>query len=128
MISNHTQFVAAIAELKQVNVRFYSVPDSGVVDRVCAPLDYGPGGGVPDGLNRYWLWNLTVGQGPQLLSLVPEQIESLDVLGGVFDPAQLDLAPLPWTIPRPWTTAAKPAPITAAASPSAPNSPPSKAT
>ena len=51
MIPNHTQFTAAIQERKKVFVRFYSKPGSGVLDRVCAPMDYGPGEN-PDGLNR----------------------------------------------------------------------------
>ena len=56
MIPNHPQFIAAIQAQQKVSVRFYSKPDSGVLDRVCAPMAYGPGGSVPDGLNRCWLW------------------------------------------------------------------------
>jgi hypothetical protein len=52
MIPNHPRFIEAISEKKKVSVRFYSQADSGVLDRVCAPLDYGPGGEIQDGLNR----------------------------------------------------------------------------
>jgi hypothetical protein len=53
MIPNHPLFIAALHEKKKVRVRFYSEADSGVLDRVCAPMDYGPGNELRDGLNRY---------------------------------------------------------------------------
>jgi hypothetical protein len=55
MPANHPRFIEAINEKRKVCVRFYSKADSGVLDRVCAPMDYGPGGEIQDGLNRYWL-------------------------------------------------------------------------
>lgn len=91
MIPNHTQFIGAIQEKKKVCVRFYSKADSGVLDRVCAPMDYGPGGSVPDGLNRYWLWDYASDTGSHTLGLVPQQIVDLQVLGESFDPAQFAL-------------------------------------
>ena len=102
MIPNHTQFIEAIQAKKKVCVRYYSKADSGVLDRVCAPLDYGPGGEIEDGLNRYWLWDYAANTGPHTLGLVPEQIVDLQVLGEVFDPVQLDVRPPQWSIPRDW--------------------------
>jgi hypothetical protein len=49
MIPNHKEFIEAINEKKKVRVRFYSQADSGLLDRVCAPMDYGPGGGLAEG-------------------------------------------------------------------------------
>ncbi len=97
MIPNHTQFIAAIQDKRKVCVRFYSQPDSGVLDRVCAPVDYGPGG-VKDGLNRYWLWDYASDVGSHTLGLVPQQILDLQVLGEVFDPTEFVLAPSPATV------------------------------
>jgi len=93
MIPNHTRFIEAINDKKKVSVRFYSKADSGVVDRVCAPLDYGPGGEIDDGLNRYWLWDYASDTGSHTLGLVPQQIVDLQVLGDVFDPAQFAIGP-----------------------------------
>ncbi len=87
MIANHTQFTAAIQDRKKVCVRFYSKPDSGVLDRVCAPMDYGPGEN-PDGLNRYWLWDYANETGPHTIGLIPQQILDLQVLGDGFDPLE----------------------------------------
>jgi hypothetical protein len=92
MIAKHTQFTAAIQDRKKVCVRFYSKPDSGVLDRVCAPMDYGPGEN-PDGLNRYWLWDYVNETGSHRIGLVPQQILDLQVLGEVFDPSEFTLGP-----------------------------------
>jgi hypothetical protein len=108
MIPNHNRFIEAIHEKKKVCVRFYSKADSEVLDRVCAPMDYGPGGEIPDGLNRYWLWDYKSNTDSHTLSLVPQQIMELDVLGEVFDPAQLEVRLPQWSIPRDWGTPPQP--------------------
>ena len=100
MIPNHPRFIEAIQQRRKVNIRFYSQPDHGVLDRVCAPLDYGPGDGPPDGLNRYWLWDYTSNTDTHILGLAPQQIVDLQVLGEVFSPADFGVTPWPWSIPR----------------------------
>jgi hypothetical protein len=102
MIPNHKQFIAAIQEKKKVSVRLYSLADSGVIDLVCAPMDYGPGGLIQDGVNRYRLWDYTSNNGSHLLALLPQQVLQLSVLGAVFDPAELGAPPPAWSIPRDW--------------------------
>ena len=102
MIPNHEQFLAAIHEKKKVRVRFYSIADSGVIDVVCAPLDYSRGNAPPGGLNKYWLWDYRSGTGTHHLGLSPEQIVDLHVLNEVFDPAEFGPQPWPWSIPRKW--------------------------
>ena len=67
MIPNHIQFIEAIKAKTKVCVRFYSKADSGVIDLVCAPMDYGPGAGVQDGINRYSLWDYTSNNGSHTL-------------------------------------------------------------
>ncbi len=100
MIPNHPQFIEAIGEMKKVKMGFYSEADSGVIERICAPMDYGPGAGPDDGLNRYWLWDYANPPGSQILGLNPQQIVSLQVLGEVFQPGDFGVAPWPWRIPR----------------------------
>ena len=89
MIPNHARFLEAINDKKKVSVQFYSKADSGVLDRVCAPMNYGPGGEIQDGLNRYWLWDYASNTGSHTLGLLPQQIVELRVLGDVFDAAQI---------------------------------------
>ena len=102
MIPNHQSFIDAIHEKKKVCVRYYSKPDRGVLDRVCAPIDYGPGHENHDGLNRYWLWNFAGNPETQLLGLTAPEIVNVQVLGDVFDPAQVVPGSWPWSIPRDW--------------------------
>jgi hypothetical protein len=110
MIPNHKQFIEAITEKKKVSVRFYSTADSGVLDRICAPMDYGLGQ-VQDGLNRYWLWDYTSNTDSHILGLVPQQIVDLQMLGKVFDPTEFGVTPWPWSIPRAWDTPSGPLPV-----------------
>ena len=102
MIPNHKQFIEAIRAKNKVCLRFYSLADSGVIDLVCAPLDYGPGAGGHDAVNHYWLWDYTRNTGSPTLGLLPEQVLDIRVLGQVFDPTEFG-APWPtWSIPRDW--------------------------
>ena len=100
MISNHSQFIEAIKDKKKVSLRFYSTADSQVIDLICAPMDYGPGFGIPDGVSRYSLWDYTSNNGSHILSLLPEQILSLSLLGMEFDPAQIDVRHSRWFVAR----------------------------
>lgn len=102
MIANHARFIEAINEKKKVRVRLYSVADNGVVDRVCAPMDYGPGAANEDGLNRYWLWDYSRNPGSHTLGLLPQEILDVQMLGEVFDPMQFDGQHAPWFTPRDW--------------------------
>jgi hypothetical protein len=98
MIPNHAHFMDALQVNRKVRVRFYSKADSGVLDRVCAPLDYGLGGEMNDGLDRHWVWDYASDSGSCTLGLVPQQIVSLQVLGEVFDPAQIKIQPTHGTV------------------------------
>lgn len=75
-----------------------------MIDLVCAPLDYGPEADVPDGVNRYLLWDYANNSGSHTLTLLPEQILDLRALGEVFDPEQIDVRPPKWFTPRDWDT------------------------
>jgi hypothetical protein len=94
MIPNHKQFIDAIAEKKKVCLRFYSKADTGVIDLVCAPMDYGPGPNAADDVNRYWFWDYSSNTGTPTLSLSPEQVLDVRILGQVFDPADFNAPPV----------------------------------
>ena len=102
MIPNHKQFIEAIQQKKKVALRFYSKADSQVIDLVCAPMDYGAAAEAPDGVNRYLLWDYTSNNGSHTLSLLPEQILDIRILGEIFDPAQIDARPPHWFVARDW--------------------------
>ena len=107
MIPNRPKFQEAIHETRKVNVRFYSTADSGVVDRVCAAPDYGPGRPPNDGLNRYWLRDFTADGASPLPGLTSRQVVELHVLGDSFVPSSLGPLPTPWSVARSWSEARK---------------------
>lgn len=109
MIPNHKQFIQAIQEKKKVNLRFYSRADSGVIDLVCAPMDYRPASEFQDGVNRYHLWDYSSNNGSHFLVLLPEQILNLSLLGLVFEPGEFGVPPSSWSIPREWGAPSAPA-------------------
>ena len=88
MIPNHSQFLQAVQDRKKVWIKFHSTADNGFLEKACAPMAYGPGSGVQDGLNRYWLWDYAQTRGSYALKLLPQQIVELQVLGEGFDPGQ----------------------------------------
>ena len=100
MIAAHARFIEAIEQYRKLSVRFYSQPDRSMIDRVCAPLDYGPGNAVADGVNRYWLWDYAGTASPHLLGLQTEEILDLQVLGENFDPTEFGVPAWNWSIPR----------------------------
>jgi hypothetical protein len=102
MIPNHKQFIEAIQQKKKVCLRFYSTADSGVIDLVCAPMDYGPIGEPPGDVNKYQLWDYTSNTGSPVLVLLPGQVLDLRLLGELFDPAQIGFVPARWHIARDW--------------------------
>jgi hypothetical protein len=108
MISNHKQFIAAIQEKKKVSLRLCSKADSGVIDLICAPLDYGLVGEVQDGVNRYSFWDYTSNNGSHQLTLRPEQVLGLSVLGLLFNPAEFGVPTAPWSVPRDWNSPSSP--------------------
>lgn len=97
MIPHQEKFLAALADKKKVSIRFFSKADNGVLDRICAPLSYGPGNEPKDGLNRYWLWDYASVTGKHTLELLPAQIVELSVLGEDFDAAVFASEPAPPT-------------------------------
>ena len=102
MISNHSDFIQAIHDKKLVRVEFYSKPDQGVIDRECAPLDYGPEPGVSDGTNRYWIWDYTIAKELNPLGLCSDQIVKVHVMGKGFDVEASGFAARSWSTPRVW--------------------------
>jgi hypothetical protein len=107
MIANHPLFLESIQEMKRVRVRFFSLADGGVLDRVCAPLDYGPGNEPGDGLHRYWLWDYQQSGNSHFVGLLPQQILDLKAVGEEFDPSEFGAPVWSWALPRSWSQATK---------------------
>lgn len=98
-------FINAIHSKNKVKLTFYSKEDNTVLERTCAPMDYGPSRKAHDKSDRYHLWDYDSDQKWHTLSLLPEQIIGVEVLSETFDPAEFvtwDLEKSPWFIERDW--------------------------
>ncbi|QKS88654.1 hypothetical protein [Curtobacterium flaccumfaciens] len=101
-LTNHNEFVAAIESHREVEVTFHSKEDGGaVLTRRCAPMDFGPSRRARDKTPRYHFWDWE-SDGPRThtLSLLAEQIVSIEVLDSTFDPASFVAWAPNWFVER----------------------------
>ncbi len=89
-------------------MRFYSKEDRAILQRSCAPLDYGPLRRAKQDLsNRFHFWDFDSDKVSHPLSLKQEQIVEILFLHDTFDPATFinwDIKRNPWFISRDWGT------------------------
>lgn len=105
-------FIDAIHAKKKIRLRFYSLEDRRVIERTCAPLDYGPSRMAGDKTNWFHVWDYDSGDGvPHSFRLSPERVAEVIPLADAFDPVALvtwDVRRAPWSIPRDWGLASLP--------------------
>ncbi len=99
----HEDFVECMLSKTCVRLEFYSKKDNGaLVERVCAPLDFGPDLRANDQQSKYYFFDLDAGHP---FKKPPEEILSLTPLDRSFEPASFvrwDLALHPWMLSRDW--------------------------
>ena len=98
-------FLNAIQFKKKIVLNFHSKEDSGILSRTCAPMDYGPSRRSKDQQDRFHSWDYTSDKGSHTLTLLPNQIVSIEILDAQFDPKEFvtwDLHKSPWFIKRDW--------------------------
>lgn len=102
MLPNHSEIIQAIHDRHEVSVVFPSKEDQGaMLERRCAPMDYGPGRISRAQEDRYHFWDFESDSGVNhTLSLTADQIVSVEVLESVFDPATFVNWPTNWHIHR----------------------------
>jgi len=105
--TQHEQFIQSIHDTKKVTLRFFSKEDAGVLHRICAPMDYGAGSKIKDGIARYHVWDYFPdgGKKPHPIPLLANRIQEIIVTEEAFDPAEFVAAswfPLAWHVPRNW--------------------------
>lgn len=95
-------FISAIHARRKLYVHFFSKEDGHVLQRTCAPMDYAPSRRTNDRRNRFHFWDYTSDTGSHVLSLLPEQVRSIEALPETFDPAEFVTWSPNWTTPRNW--------------------------
>ncbi len=98
-------FVKAIHDKRKVRITFLSKEDQGLLTRLCAPMDFGPSRRATDKSDRHHLWDYESDKSNHVLSLLPNQIHSIEVTDDAFDPSQFitwDTKKSVWFIERNW--------------------------
>ena len=99
------QFVAAIHSKNKIRLTFYSKEDGTQIVRTYSAMDYGPSRRAANKDDRFHLWDYDSDTKSHTLSLLPNQIVSIDVLPEHFDPAEFvtwSTATSPWFVARNW--------------------------
>ena len=105
MHKDHQEFIDAINNKQKVLLKFDSKEDGHALERKCAPMDYGPSRRAHDKKDRYHLWDYESDTEQHVLSLLENQIISIEKLDEEFDPGEFitwDLNKSPWFYPRDW--------------------------
>ncbi|HEY2354303.1 MAG TPA: hypothetical protein VGH79_05315 [Gaiellaceae bacterium] len=103
MHRDHAIFIAALADQARVRLTFFSKEDGHELVRTCAPMDYGPSRRANDRSDRYHFWDYDSDQARHTLSLLANQIRSIERLAEDFDPTEfVTWSPIEWFVPRDW--------------------------
>lgn len=101
MNEQHNNFIEAINKTKLVSVAVNS-QEKGYIKRICVPFDFGPSRRYKDGLDRYHFLDLDSPDGAHNLSVLPEQIISIELIEKSFDPGDYITWQPNWHISRDW--------------------------
>ncbi|HAV5317769.1 hypothetical protein ABTP12_14815 [Acinetobacter baumannii] len=98
-------FKQAIHSKNKVKLIFYSKEDGKNLERICAPMDFGPSRRSKNKDERYHLWDYESDQSNHVLSLLPIQVINIEILNNNFDPSEFitwDVKKSPWFYIRDW--------------------------
>ncbi len=106
MHPDHDVFIAALEGSERVTLTFASKDDGGAeLVRSCAPMDFGPSRRTKDQSDRYHFWDFDSDSlgGPHVLSLLPEQVVSIEAGEESFEPGEfVTWKEIDWIYPRDW--------------------------
>ncbi|HSR88931.1 MAG TPA: hypothetical protein VLK22_00835 [Candidatus Udaeobacter sp.] len=99
----HQIFLNAIQDKIIVKVRFNS-QEKGIIERLCIPFDFGPSRrqNLVENPDRYHFYDLDSPERQHTLSILPNQIISIEATAKSFDPAQYITWTPKWFIKRDW--------------------------
>jgi len=87
--------------MNMVRVTFYSKEDQTVLVRTCAPMDFAPSSRATDKSDRFHFWDYDSDKYSHTLSLLPNQVHSIEILPDRFVPTFVTWHPN-WTVSRTW--------------------------
>jgi len=99
------RFIEAIHSKNKIRLTCFSKEDGHNLVRTCAPMDFGPSRRAKDQSNRYHFWDYDSDTSKHTLSLLPEQVISIEVLPATFEPSEFvtwNTTASPWFVSRNW--------------------------
>jgi hypothetical protein len=103
MHPNHPEFITALTGKKKVMLTFFSKEDGTHLRRTCAPMDFGPSRRAKDQSDRYHFWDYDSDTQRHVLSLLPNQVVTIEIIDESFDPGEfITWSPISWFMPRNW--------------------------
>jgi len=101
MATHYEVLILSINGKKLVNVKC-DTKEKGIIERLCVPFDHGPSRRYKDGLDRFHFYDLDSPDGKHNLSILLEQIISIELLDDSFDPADYVTWTPNWIVKRDW--------------------------
>ncbi len=94
-------FISSIHGIKLVKIQCNSI-EKGMIERTCVPFDHGPSKKYKDGLSRFHFYTLDSPEGPHNLSILEDQLTTIEILETSFEPGDYVKWTPQWTITRDW--------------------------
>lgn len=101
MHKDYEKFVEAINQRKLVKV-VADTKEKGIIQRKCVPFDFAVSRKYKDGKERFHFLDLDSPDGQHNLSILPEDLKTLEMLEESFDPANYVTWEPSWTVKRDW--------------------------
>lgn len=98
-------FKQAIDSQRKVKLTFFSQEDGHNLVRICAPMDFGPSRRAKNQDDRFHLWDFESDKANHVLSLLPDQVESIEIHNENFNPSEFitwSVSKSPWFYARNW--------------------------
>lgn len=95
-------FIAAIHSKNKVRLKFFSKEDQAILVRTCAPMDFGASRRAADKSDRFHFWDYDSDKEKHTLSLLPNQVKSIETLEETFNPAEFVTWQPNWIVARDW--------------------------
>ncbi len=96
------KFIGAIHSKNKIQLTFHSKKDGCTLTRTCAPMDYGSSSRAHDKSDRFHTWDYDSDKERHTLSLLPNQVISIEILPQTFDPAEFVTWKPSWIVKRDW--------------------------
>lgn len=102
MHKDYQKFIEAIHKKKLVKI-VLDTEEKGIINRKCVPFDFAISKKYNDGKERFHFFDLDSPDGQHNLSILPENLKSLEILEELFNPADYVKWTPNWAISRDWS-------------------------